>query len=111
VPCLYLLLDEEEIKKKRKSAERLLKWYYRKNFTKKLPKKFPNNPFLQDMDLVKNKLEFLYNHCDERLKKVWKLRFIKGRHQEIVLNEYTSSRKYFRDKDILMDIIADAFVL
>jgi ArpU family phage transcriptional regulator len=67
---------------------------------------------LQEKTRIKRKLDILHNELHDRQKHIWEKRYIFGFFDDDVINDLKISRRqYYREKNELLSLVAEAFYL
>ncbi|WP_129692332.1 DUF1492 domain-containing protein [Gottfriedia acidiceleris] len=67
---------------------------------------------LQQKQQLKIKLDKIHNSLNERKKDIWELRYIRGWFDDLIIAELDISRRqYYREKNALLNLVAEAFYL
>ncbi|MEH7514123.1 DUF1492 domain-containing protein [Gottfriedia acidiceleris] len=67
---------------------------------------------LQQKQQLKLKLDKIHNSLNERKKDIWELRYLRGWFDDLIIAELDISRRqYYREKNELLCLVAEAFYL
>jgi DNA-directed RNA polymerase specialized sigma subunit len=67
---------------------------------------------LQEKTRIKRKLDILHNELHDRQKHIWEKRYIFGFFDDDVISDLKISRRqYYREKNELLSLVAEAFYL